>query len=43
MNKTEKLKLLTQIVEITEKTKITEKDLDFLPENYKLMHIAKNT
>lgn len=38
-----KLKLLAQIVAITEKAKIEETDLEFLPTNYKLMHCASNT
>lgn len=43
MTKVTKLELLSQIVAVTGKAKILEQDLDFLPEGYKLMHIASNT
>jgi hypothetical protein len=37
-----KLELLSRIIEVTGKEIISEINFDFLPENYKLMHIAKN-
>jgi len=43
MKETDKLELLTKIVTITGKSNLKESDLDFLPSNYKLMHIAQNT
>jgi len=43
VTKVTKLKLLSQIVKITGEAKITESELSFLPEEYKLMHIANNT
>lgn len=43
MNSMERLKLLSQIVAVTEHDNLKDKDFDFLPEGYTLMHIANNT
>ncbi len=42
MNSTAKLKLLTEIVAVTEHHNLKEEDFDFLPEGYTLMYTANN-